>query len=280
MTPIEREFANAPLGDLRRGRRLVQAAAELAVAPEKSFPQAAPTPASLRGMYRLVNNDAVTADAILEPHREQTAQRAREAGEVYVVHDTTQLEFGGEDEREDLGFLRSEHDQGFSLHLALAIASGESPRPLGALDSRTWARRVRKPKRRRGGETTTDETSEGRRWLEQVASTERRLQGVAAIHVADREADAYALLKSLVENGWRFVIRMRQDRAVVDEDDQRAGFSSEHISAAAVIAEISVPLARRASRPMPGATHAGRTERTARLALSSTSLRRSAMSST
>lgn len=270
---IEREFLDAPIGDRRLQKRLCAIATAVASAPDRSFPVSARSAAALRATYRFVNSETVTPDAVLRPHVLQTAARAAEVGCALVVHDTTQFEFPGEAEREGLGFVRSRDDQGFSLHCALAVAADGSRRPLGVVAQHTWTRTEKKPKRQRGGETFKDPKRESKRWGNLVDEVEDRLGSLPVVHVMDCEADAFPLLQSLVQNERRFVIRMRQDRVVLDEDDERAGYASEPIATAPWKVRFAVPLSRRSARRMPGATHDQRSERSATLSVSSTRIR-------
>jgi Transposase DNA-binding/Transposase DDE domain len=270
---IGREFEGASFGDRRLDARLVALGTMLAVSPDRSFPRAAPNQADLRAAYRFMNNDAVGSDGILAPHRAQTAGRAATLAQVLVLHDTTQFEFPGEDDRDGCGFIRSADDQGFLMHCALVVAGDNSRRPLGVIASRTWVRTVRKAKRRRGAETFKDAERESNRWGELVDKAELRLGSTPAIHIADREADAFPLLQKMKGAGSRFVIRMRQDRVVVDEDDERDGHASEAIATAPWIVSLQVPLSRRLSRPMPAAKQPAREERLASLTVSATKIR-------
>ena len=51
--------------------------------------------AELEGFYRFINNDGFSPGAILAPHVAATLQRARDNTCVVVVHDTTQVAYGG-----------------------------------------------------------------------------------------------------------------------------------------------------------------------------------------
>lgn len=270
---IVQEFEGARLGDRRLEQRLVATAVALAGSPDSSFPRATRTPAALRGTYRFVNHEHITPDRIISPHREQTRRRAEAAGVMLAIHDTTQLEFNGEDDREGLGFVRSENDQGFSLHCALAVAGDGSRRPLGVLAHRTWVRTERKPKRRRGGETFADANRESLRWIEQVREVEDSIGNLRTIHVMDREADAFPLLQDMTSNDWRFVVRMRQDRAVLDECDERDGHASEAIAFGAWQVSMAVPISKRAARKIPQQQRDARNERVAKLAVKTARIR-------
>src|SRR5438874_2255009 len=91
---IGQEFEGAQFGDARLNQRAVQLAELMALDPEASFPAAAGNDAGLEATYRFLNNDRVTAEEILAPHRRETARRAAAAAQVVVAHDTTEFNFG------------------------------------------------------------------------------------------------------------------------------------------------------------------------------------------
>src|SRR4051794_13264754 len=87
-------FGTALLGDIRRTRRLVQAADAIAQHPGGTLPQKLHAPAPLDAVYRLANRKEVTHAAVLEPHRQRTLRLMRQAeGPVLVIHDTTELDY-------------------------------------------------------------------------------------------------------------------------------------------------------------------------------------------
>jgi hypothetical protein len=146
---IGAEYRGAALGDERRSKRLERIAMELARNPGLSFPEAMGTEGQLEGLYRLLNNDEVTFEAVHAPHAEQTRLRCQAHERVLVLHDTTVLRFNGE--REGLGRI---HDagaaRGFRLHASLVVTPDRAP--LGVLRGETWARTT--PPRRSGRAAT------------------------------------------------------------------------------------------------------------------------------
>src|SRR5690349_19825512 len=115
---VRDEFRGAKLGDERRVHRLGQFALALDDQPDASYPDATMTDGGLEGAYRLLSNEAVTADGILAGHYEQTAERAAAHPWVIAVHDTTIFQFPGEQARRGLGHLRGK-GQGFLGHFSL-----------------------------------------------------------------------------------------------------------------------------------------------------------------
>lgn len=262
------EFKGADLGDERLSRRLLTLAEQLARAPDLSFPKAAGSDAALEATYRFLNNDRVTPEAIILSHVRATLDRCSHVGPVFVVHDSSEFKFSGP--REDLGRLSWESTHGFLGHFALAV-SGRGRAPLGVLGFEALTRR-HGTARTRHSERRPSAERESRRWLSLVDRVESILDGrCAAIHVMDREADAYDILAGLMGKGRRFVIRSRFDRALAD--DQGATRLAEALQKAPVVLEREVRLSPRLKRKGdPPSKHPRRAERDARLLVSATAL--------
>jgi hypothetical protein len=212
---LDDEFVGAELSDRRRERRLIELARALNEQPSASFPDALRTDAALEAAYRLLRNEAVSADGILAGHYEQTVQRASSEDFVLAVHDTTVFEFSGDSKRDGLGPLRGK-GQGFQLHVSLLVAAGEVRRPLGVVSLQTV---VRKPRaRKRKGRPPPDER-ESAPWMKGVRAAESLIQGrCSVVHVMDREGDSYDIWAALVASGHRFVIRNSRRRWLADSN--------------------------------------------------------------
>ena len=72
---IGSEYRGALLGDPRRTKRLQRIALELARNPGLSFPEAMGSEGQLEGLYRFLNNEEVSFEAVHAPHAEQTRVR-------------------------------------------------------------------------------------------------------------------------------------------------------------------------------------------------------------
>jgi hypothetical protein len=215
------EFTGVALGDARLDRRALKIVDTLAVSPGDSFPTQAGDDAELEALYRFLNNESVNPDALLNPHMQLTASRAAAAKDVIVSHDTTVFSFRGEAKREGLGRIKK-GGQGFMAHMAMVIGH-EDGVPLGIIGLVPTTRVA--PLRPRA-ETRTkvyDRVREFERWEEVVEDCFERLADCNAIHVMDREADAYTVLAKLVGSEHRFVIRCKNDRSLDvphGDDDQ------------------------------------------------------------
>jgi hypothetical protein len=214
----------------------------------------------------LLSNEAVSADAILAGHYEQTAERVAAEDWAIAVHDTTIFEFSGEKGRGGLGPLRGK-GQGFVGHFTLMVAPGELRRPLGVIALQTI---VRKP--RRGQPKLKEPAGESARWQRGVELAEERLKnGDAVVHVMDREADSYELWAALLQAGRRFVIRNRFDREVVEGHRQCV---SDALATTTTVVERMVTLSPRPQQKIifNRQRRPARGGRLARLALSATSV--------
>lgn len=117
-----RHFGGAQPGDRRRTRRLVQAADAIFRHPGGTLPHKLRSPADLKALYRLMDQDAVTHAAVLAPHREGTRRAMSEhAGVVLVVHDFTELDYTGLTSLCGLGQIGNGSGRGYECLNSLAI---------------------------------------------------------------------------------------------------------------------------------------------------------------
>ena len=260
------------LGDPRRSKRLMGLMDALARKPDRSFPEIFRQGRELEGFYRFVENPYYTFQDILSGHINATAARCRLAGEVLVIHDTTEYSFSLRDEhlRENLCRF-SKGRQGFFGHLSLAASADGERVPLGIVGARPFVHAE--------GSTAAGLgfregqfgklACESDRWWDGVESAEAVLRGVnLVIHVADRESDIYELICRMVGSGLHFVFRAAQDRRVLTEEMPELGRLFAVLSEQPILGERTVTVSSRSHARMPPAmrkTFPERREREARL---------------
>jgi hypothetical protein len=275
------EFDGLELGDPRREARLRQVVAKVARRPTASMPVALGREAEVQGAYRLMNNEHVSFEALLDAHSDKTRQRAETAQRVLVVHDTTDCSFPHLDP-EEIGYLQT-GKAGFLLHLSLVLdASNGQRRPLGVIHAQPLFRskRSRRGSRKRkvsGHETATWSDREYTRWWRGMEATAETLRGCEqVIHVADREGDSYDLMARLVMAQQSFVIRVRVDRRARQTGTPAAEWASVKQVAAlcAGTMEREVALSARGIKSAPGMnrSHPPRKARIATLRFSATTV--------
>jgi hypothetical protein len=84
----ERTFGSAQLHDMRRTRRAVKAATNLAENPLGSLPAQMQTWKETKALYRLLDEPNVTCAALMQPHLQQTKDQAKSSPVVLLVQDT------------------------------------------------------------------------------------------------------------------------------------------------------------------------------------------------
>ena len=222
---VKSAFDALEVGDPRRKERVLRTVANLASNPRATFPDAMGSDADLEGAYRLMRSSRVTMADLNEAHAAATSQRARDAGRVLAIHDTTSFEFGHADP-EEVGYLNT-GKPGFYTHYALIVGL-EELRPLGVghveITSRDHPPTKRTPDARRsrkrpGGETVKNADRESLRWTRGFNAVDQLLEGVDVIHVADREGDNYQLFADAIAEGERFVVRARLLTRKVEHED-------------------------------------------------------------
>jgi hypothetical protein len=269
-------FAGAMLGDPRRQQRLHDVARQLARCPLMSIPEAMGSDAAVQGAYRLMNNRRVDFETLIASQADATRQRAEQAKDVLVLHDTTDCSFPDVDPRE-IGYLQT-GKAGFRLHLSLVVDASGWRLPLGIVAAETVHRDAPRRSTSRkvsGAETATWADRESLRWHRGIRGSGEILSKCdRVLHVADRESDSYDLMSTAIEHGHRFVFRVRVDRRGKKVDDGLDGWSTIRQVAARCegILEREVPLSARKAKSAPGMNrfHAPRNARPATLRFAAT----------
>ena len=101
------ELEDIDLGDNRLDQRALKVIEKLAHQPDKSIPSALGTWKETKAAYRLFDSERVTAEKILEPHREKTLERISQQDRVLCIQDTTEIDYTGKNDIEGLGPLRN-----------------------------------------------------------------------------------------------------------------------------------------------------------------------------
>src|SRR3954453_5078890 len=213
------ELGRAKLGHRARTKRLVYTAELLAQgAAGRSLPDRLPDRADYEGALNLVNNPAVTHQAILQPHYQATRQRMLACeGVVLNISDLTELDYSGL-RVACLGPIGNGHGKGFECHNSLALnpATGDL---LGLTSQIIHARESdiqvqaalarqglpaeeagkRKGKGRRPRESAAArherQSRESRLWIRGSAALGDIPEGKLWVNVCDRASDTFEYLQ-------------------------------------------------------------------------------------
>lgn len=215
----ERHFGGCDLGDVRRTRRLVQAADQILAHPDKTLPNKFSCPADYRALLRLVNSPHVTHAAILHAHSHRVLDHLRHHGPDVVVlaEDTTELDYSGQTTLA-LGQIGNGGGQGYECHNTLAV-DPTSREILGLVDQ-ILHRRRQVPK----GESTKAKREapdrESLLWLKAATNVGTAPEGKLWVHVCDCGADSFEYLEHMIVNRRSFVFGSCRNRALVVEDEE------------------------------------------------------------
>ena len=209
-----REFTSVELGDPRRKKRLIEVAQQRAKRPNASIAASCGSWAATKAAYRLLDNEAVGAEAILEGHYQASIERARAEAIVLAVQDTTVLNYSQHPATSGLGYLQDLQMQGMLVHSTLLITPQRVP--LGLIDQQVW---VRDPAEYGQSKSTQrpSEAKESQKWTVSLLATVRAQGQVGAtrlINVGDSEADVYPLFYQAQQVHQDLLVRAAYDRRV------------------------------------------------------------------
>src|SRR3989338_2495403 len=215
------EIVGADIGDHRLNRRLGSLLEIFANNPNKTIPAACNGWSETIAAYRFFDNEQVTPEKILMPHKEATIRRIKEEAIALIIQDTSEIDYSHREPIEGMGPLSYECQHGFYLHPSIAVTPERVC--LGVVDGYLWSRE--KLGRRHKHKSEPIEEKESYRWLKgyQVADKiAEQCPETLIINVSDREGDIYELLMQTPEkNRARWLVRSTQNRQLVKDKKSR-----------------------------------------------------------
>lgn len=229
METIEDELTGADFGDQRLSKRLIRLVGMLSSKPTESIPAAADSRADWEAAYRFFDNEKVTPERILQPHRQATLERIRQCDSVVLTQDTTEVNLTRPSQQvKGAGQLGCETQFGTYYHPLMAFS--DQSLALGMVWQKNWTRdpdesglsKQQKAKIRR---ELPIEEKESIRWIEGIrasADVARLCPDTQCIAVADSESDVYEVLQECALSpipNFQFVIRAGQNRSTEEKKD-------------------------------------------------------------
>ncbi len=233
----------------------------LAEQPGKMIPELFTRKYDINATYDLLDEREVVPDAIQAAHRRLVMAELRKSGRYLLIEDTTFPSFSHRKEPiPGLGPIGDSEpgQQGFLLHSILAVRASSSPVPdasgrrppvtiLGLADQQYLIRTPRDPDtpKQAGSRQRQIRDRESDRWLQSGKRIGRAPNNpeVRWARVADREADIYEYMDSCRKAGHGFVIRVSQNRILLNPaDGKRLGLVFEHIAGASPLGGIYLDL--------------------------------------
>ena len=216
----EEHFGAAKLRDVRRTRRLVRLADQMVKHPGGTLPDKLSDPASLKAMYRLAGQEAVTHESVLAPSRERTLRLASEAeGTVLYIHDGTELDYSDLHSLKDLGQIGNGHGRGYLVHNTLA-AVAETREVIG-LAYQKLIKRPKTPKKESRRERRDRPDRESRMWKNASLTIPAAPPGRRWVEIADRGADLLEFMDYQESAGKSYLVRSQHNRCIERENGEK-----------------------------------------------------------
>jgi hypothetical protein len=223
----KQEFGSALLGDERLSRRLVEIAQLKAEKPGRAFTGVAEGDwPAVKAYYRLIDHpdeEAISMEHILQPHRERTIQRMKGQRTVLCVHDGTDLDYSTLAQCEGLGVIGTNQTaaQSRGLHLHSTCVVALNGLPLGVLRARCEAPQPKSSEEERSKGSIPIEEKETFRWIESLRDTmdvAAQMPQTRLVNVCDREADFFELFEEQRRNPCvDLLVRAKHNRTIAEE---------------------------------------------------------------
>jgi hypothetical protein len=212
----KRTFGPSNLKDIRRTGRAVKAATRMAENASASLPAQMQTWKETMALYRLLNEDDVTFEALMQPHWQQTREQIETKPVVLLVQDTTEVDLSHHPKTKGLGQVGNERGRGLYIQTVLAVLpeQGEvlgcamqepfvrTPTPRGETRSQRWQRTQRE----------TDV------WMRLVTRLGTFPAVTTIVHVGDRGADMFPFFQACQVTQTSFLVRACENRRLKPEE--------------------------------------------------------------
>jgi hypothetical protein len=223
------QFGDCELGDVRRKRRAVILASQMASKPSGSIPEQTGKWSGAKAGYRLFDQEGVTFEGVESPHWEKTRERARACPVVLMIEDTSELDFTRHGQVKGIGPIGNGRGRGFILHSTLAVDPEGSGEVLGLAYQMLFCRLE---EGKAGGKVKGESRTARKRRKRESEIWPRSVEAVGCgeassrwVHVCDRYADNYEMFSACQRTRVNCVIRIAQDRraALGHEEDVATG---------------------------------------------------------
>jgi hypothetical protein len=242
----EQEFGNADLGDHRRTQRLVLLAEQRGSQPHASIAQSCGDNGAAKAAYRLYENEAISAAAILSSHQQATQTRMSHESVVLSVQDTTELDYTHHPATEGLGILHNKKQQGMLMHTTLAITPERVP--LGIIHQYTWIRPAEDFGKKHKRKQLPIQERESQKWLislEATSQMQKQLPNTKVVSVGDREADVYELFALSRQLSQDILVRAAWNRKV----DHPENYLWSFLESQPVAGQLTITVPRKDKQP-------------------------------
>ena len=205
------EFKNMRIRCGRLLKRFIITMAALALKPDLSISAASSCAAEAKAIYRMVDNEALTDEIIIETAKKSTIERIIQSEEktILAVQDTTTLNYSGLKATTGLGEIGgNDNSRGLIAHSTIAVLP--SGLPLGLLDQEIWARM---PGEKNKDQTRPIEEKESYKWIRAMENSNSGIpENIKVVNVCDREGDMFEFFAAAMESNKKYLVRAVANR--------------------------------------------------------------------
>lgn len=188
------EMATSCFGDGRLDKRAAVVLEGLTAEPQSSIPTAFDDWHATKAAYRFFGNKKVTLEKVITPHIDKTIERIQLEKRVFMVQDTTEINYTSQQCKQDVGPSHHEKEKIVFLHPTIAVTPNKVC--LGLTSMQYWHRDkicVGKSKEKDAlRKQLPIEEKESYRWLKGYRHATKVAQQCPDTHIimlADRESD-------------------------------------------------------------------------------------------
>ena len=210
------EFKNMRIRCGRLLKRFILTMLTLSAKPNLSISAASSCMAEAKAIYRMVDNEALTDEIIIETAKNATIARIIHSEEktVLAVQDTTTFNYSNLKATTGLGAIGGhENSRGLIAHSTIAVLP--SGLPLGLLDQEVWAR---DPEEKNNKDKSRPiEEKESFKWIRAMEKSNSGIpEDIKVINVCDREGDMFEFFASATESNKNYLVRAVSNRNTQD----------------------------------------------------------------
>lgn len=246
------EFSNMAIKCGRTLKRFIRTMSTLSKKPGESISAASRDKAESKAIYRLLANDLISEEVVLDTHKKATIERIKAKGQTVIlnIQDTSELNYTNHKKTTGLGeYGTTKQCRGLITHTAIAVTTDGVA--LGLLDQKTWSRDPAERGKSKNKQRAIED-KESYKWLAGMDKSNAGIpESIKVINVCDREADIYDFYDKALEDNQYFLVRLVQNRKTVTEDKSLDAVRKEKPAGQIVV---EIPRDTRNNRPERTAT--------------------------
>lgn len=210
-------YNNPFIKDLRLKNRLYNSMLQISNNPSKSHPEQFETWAELNGFYRLINNEKISFNFLMDPYFNTVKEKVDKLNKVLIIHDTSTLTYSSHTKIKGINPIHPNNadDKGLLLHTSLAI-DADNKNIIGIINQKPFNRVPKNKTLKRGKQHILSKKPESDVWSELVNNIGRSNTDTQYIHIGDRGSDMHVFFNTCLSNNSDFLIRAKHNRKLTN----------------------------------------------------------------